>query len=83
MSDTRGRVPPHLRRFVAVHEPRAYDAIDQSVWRFILGRIEGALGDAAPPAYPAGLAATGIAHDRIPGIDAIDRQLGEHAGEHG
>jgi phenylalanine-4-hydroxylase len=75
VSDTRERVPPHLRKFIVEQDYARYTEVDQAVWRFVLIHIRARLKDTAHPAYLDGLSATGIAADRIPSIAHMDACL--------
>jgi phenylalanine-4-hydroxylase len=68
-------LPPHLRRFVVAQDYAAYTPRDHAVWRHILGRLTAHLRDRAHPHYLAGLAATGIAIERIPSLDEMNAKL--------
>jgi phenylalanine-4-hydroxylase len=68
-------VPAHLRRFVVQQDYPQYTAADRAVWRFVLLQMRSRLAETAHPAYREGLAATGIAVDRIPGIDEMNDKL--------
>jgi len=57
MTNTRDRIPAHLRPFVVDQDYGAYDEIDQAVWRFILLQTH------------ARLRQTGISVERIPRRD--------------
>lgn len=69
------RVPAHLRRFVVEQDYAQYSAVDQAVWRFVLLQMRARLGETAHPAYRDGLAATGIAVERIPSIAEMNERL--------
>lgn len=69
------KLPGHLRRFVVAQDYDAYTPRDQAVWRHILRRLTGHLGDKAHPVYLEGLAATGIGLDRIPSLDEMNEKL--------
>ncbi len=75
MSETRERIPPHLRQYVATQDYAAYDELDQAVWRFVLLQTHARLIASAHPAYAEGLAATGLGVERIPRIEAMDARL--------
>ncbi|MDX2055708.1 MAG: aromatic amino acid hydroxylase [Polyangiaceae bacterium] len=72
---TRERVPAHLRKYVVEQNLAEYNELDQAVWRFVLLQLHYRLKDTAHPAYVQGLAAAGIAIDRIPSITAMDNLL--------
>jgi phenylalanine-4-hydroxylase len=68
-------LPPHLRRFSVAQDYEAYTPRDHAVWRHVLGRLTAHLATCAHPRYLAGLAATGIAVDRIPSLDEMNEKL--------
>ena len=68
-------LPPHLRRWVAAQDERAYRPEDQATWRTLLSRLTRQLAPIAHPGYLPGLAATGIGVDRIPRLDDMNRAL--------
>ncbi len=78
MTNTRDRIPAHLRPFVVDQDYGAYDEIDQAVWRFILLQTYARLRETAHPAYTEGLRQTGISVERIPRLDEMDRCLSEY-----
>ncbi len=75
MTETRARIPAHLRRFVAAQNYGAYDEIDQAVWRFILLQTHARLVETAHPAYVRGIPECGISIARIPRVEEIDTHL--------
>ncbi len=74
---TLDRVPEHLRQYVVTQDYGAYDEIDHAVWRFVLLQTYNQLKKTAHPTYIKGLEQTGIAIDRIPRIEEMDRCLNE------
>ncbi len=76
-SQTRERIPPHLRQYVVHQDLREYNEIDQAVWRFVLLQLHTRLQASAHGAYIAGLAAAGISVERIPSIEAMDALLAQ------
>src|SRR5689334_4316546 len=75
MAGVSPHVPLHLRRFVVTQDYAAYTPVDQAVWRFVLLQMRARLAETAHPAYREGLAATGIAVDRIPSVDEMNEKL--------
>ena len=75
MAGVSPHVPLHLRRFVVTQDYAEYTPVDQAVWRFVLLQMRARLAETAHPAYGEGLAATGIAVDRIPSIDEMNEKL--------
>jgi len=68
-------LPTHLRRYAVAQDHAAYTPRDHAVWRHILRRLTAHLEQRAHPRYLAGLAATGIAVDRIPSLDEMNEKL--------
>lgn len=68
-------LPPRLRRWAVAQDYAAYTAEDQATWRTILGRLATGLAGRAHPRWLTGLAATGIALDRIPSLDEMNLRL--------
>jgi phenylalanine-4-hydroxylase len=78
MTNTRARIPGHLRQHVVHQDYGAYDEIDQAVWRFVLLQTHARLQQTAHPAYREGLRQTGISVEQIPRIEEMDACLARY-----
>ena len=74
-SDPHRSIPDYLQPFIVDQDPRRYTAIDQAVWRFVLLQLQHRLERTAHPSYTRGLAQSGIASERIPSIEQMNRSL--------
>lgn len=69
---TPGEIPEHLQRYVVEQDYSKYTAIDQAVWRYIMGQLKNFLSQAAHPCYLEGLEKTGISSESIPKIEEMN-----------
>ncbi|MBF5043574.1 aromatic amino acid hydroxylase [Aggregicoccus sp. 17bor-14] len=72
---TIARLPAHLRRYVVTQDYAGYTPRDHAVWRHILGKLRGHLGERAHSVYMEGLEATGIGRESIPSLDEMNERL--------
>ncbi|MFQ5498881.1 MAG: aromatic amino acid hydroxylase, partial [Candidatus Zixiibacteriota bacterium] len=70
-------LPDYLQQFIVDQDYDRYTPINHAVWRFVMRRNLDFLRAHAHPIYVDGLSRTGIGVDAIPGIEEMNRILGQ------
>ncbi len=70
-------LPRYLKGFIIEQDYERYTPRDQAVWRYVMKNNYEYLSKVAHEAYIDGLQKTGISVERIPGIDEMNKILGE------